>query len=519
MLVYNDLTGKKEEFKSIEDNVVKIYVCGPTVYDSPHIGHARAAVAFDILRRYLLFQGYNVKFVSNYTDVDDKMINRANEEGITIKELAERVIEEYERVMLELNVIPPDIKPRATETIDAIQELIKVLIDKGYAYVSNGSVYFEVSKLEGYDDIFLRSKKKKAKAGNDDGNDSGVEEELPTDQDSTFVGEEQDEKRNERDFALWKKAKPGEPKWQSPWGEGRPGWHIECSAMVKKYLGELIDIHGGGKDLIFPHHTNEIAQTKAAYGTNLAKYWMHNGFVNIKGEKMSKSLKNFFTISEVLNEYSGNVLRLFLASVNYRSPINYTIENLKEAETNYNKFKNFYYQIEALSVSDSSESEDAKNQLSKVIKEARTKFIEALDDDLNTSEALSQVHKLIKNVNDWIFEKKHNVDAALKGEIISFMDDFSKIFGVQLSESQNIWEIGGYKAVIFGSENKEYLKLKALLKEKDDKLADLINLIVEVRSELRKNKQYKLSDKIRDKLKELGIELSDTKDKSYWKFI
>ncbi|MHA1335106.1 MAG: cysteine--tRNA ligase, partial [Promethearchaeota archaeon] len=295
MIIYNSLTFRKEEFKPINPNEVLIYVCGPTVYDSPHLGHAKSAVVFDIIRRYLEYKGYNVKLVKNYTDIDDKIINRANEKGISYKELSEYYIKEYEDIMKLLNIKKDYKNPRATEVIDFMIEIIKGLIDKGYAYESNGSVYFDVSKFPNYNNIFINVSEK----------EGYIEEISENEIDNGDL--ELEEKRNRKDFALWKKSKPNEPYWESPWGKGRPGWHIECTAMSIKYLGETLDIHGGGQDLKFPHHRNEIAQSEAYTGKKFANYFVHNGFVNVNNEKMSKSLGNFFLVSEVAQKYDPMV--------------------------------------------------------------------------------------------------------------------------------------------------------------------------------------------------------------------
>jgi cysteinyl-tRNA synthetase len=499
--LYNDLVKNKEEFKPIRDGQVKIYVCGPTVYDSPHIGHARSAIAFDILRRYLIFKGNKVTYVSNYTDVDDKMIDRANDRNITIKELAVQYIKEYEDVMKELNILNPDIRPRATETIPAIQELTKILIDKGFGYESHGSVYFEVDKLEGYDNIFMRKVKKK-----EDG-DEYVQ--TSPDQDTLTSNEFIDEKKGEKDFALWKAAKENEPKWDSPWGEGRPGWHIECSAMVKQYLGSEIDIHGGGKDLIFPHHTNEIAQTKAAYGTMLARYWIHNGFVTNKGEKMSKSLKNFFSAAEVLKEYSGMIVRFFLSSVNYRSPINYSIEGLDEAKNLFQKLQNFYRMVYSLPTNDKVDPKEEKQILGEIEKNEKA-FYDAMDDDLNSTDALSALYQFIKVVNTKIIEQKKEITESLKKRILTFMNDFSQIFGVVLDDTQLHSNLP-----LLGSSNTE---LDKLIEEKQKTVSDLVNLIITIRTELRKKKVYDLSDQIRKELAKIGIILDDQTGRTLWKF-
>jgi len=463
-------------------------MCGPTVYDHSHIGHARAAIAFDVIRRLFLFKRYKVTYVSNYTDVDDKMIETAKDQGISIYVLADQLIKSYENAMNRLNVLKFDIAPRATETIQEIKDFIQLIMTNGYAYESNGSVYFYVDRLEGYETIFPKKFKKKSFQNEAD------------DQDSIVSSDFEDEKKGEKDFALWKASKSGEPKWKSPWGEGRPGWHIECSSMIRKYMGDLIDIHGGGKDLIFPHHTNEIAQTMAAVGTKLANYWLHNGFVNVKGEKMSKSLKNYFAINEVLKRYDAMAIRFYLTSVNYRSPISYSVEGLDESKQLYEKIKDFYGFIYHLKPN--SESEDTELLID--VKEIHKNFKKALDDDVNTAEALSEVYQLIKIVNSWILEKRQEITKKTQSLILKILDEYSKIFGVVLDEHQ---KLGKFSVI----------KKKSSSSGQDKLINPLVELLIEIRSDLRKKKVYDLSDKIRDKLNELGIELDDLGDKTLWK--
>jgi cysteinyl-tRNA synthetase len=486
--LYNDLTKKKEVFRPITKKNVLIYVCGPTVYDKSHIGHARAAIAFDVLRRYFLHKKYKVTYVSNFTDVDDKMIETANDQGVSIYELADDLITSYKDSMQKLNVLPFDIAPRATQTIQEIIDFIQLIIDNGYAYESKGSVYFYVDRLEGYDTIFPRKFKKKS-----------FQNEADT-QDLLLVSDFKAEKKSKKDFALWKAAKPGEPKWKSPWGEGRPGWHIECSSMIRKYMGDLIDIHGGGKDLIFPHHTNEIAQTLAAVGTTLAKYWLHNGFVNVKGEKMSKSLKNYFAIDEVLKQYEAMVIRFYLTSVNYGSPISYSVEGLDESKQLYEKLSDFYGLIYHFQTNPKNED----NELLEKIKQIHKNFKKALDDDINTAEALSEIYQLIKIVNAWILEERQELTSKTQSSILKLLDEYSKIFGVVLDNNQNL---GKFSVIAQSSP----------MSDQDQLIVPLIELLIDIRSELRKKKSYELSDKIRDKLNELGIELDDLGDKTLWK--
>jgi len=487
--LYNDLTKKKEVFKPIQKKNVLIYICGPTVYDESHVGHARAAIGFDVLRRYFLFNRFKVTYVSNFTDVDDKMIESANTQGISIYNLADRLISSYENAMRKLNVLPFDISPRATQTIQEIIEFIQLIMENGYAYESNGSVYFYVDRLEGYETIFPRKFKKQ------------TYDESDHDQDTFVSNNFEDEKKGEKDFALWKKSKPGEPKWNSPWGEGRPGWHIECSSMIRKYMGNLIDIHGGGKDLIFPHHTNEIAQTLAAVGTKLANYWLHNGFVTLKGEKMSKSLKNYFAINEVLEQYDPMILRYYLTSVNYRSPINYSVEGLEESKQNYQKLRDFFGFVFHLKPDPLA----ADSILFDEIEGYYNNFKKALDDDINTSEALSELYQILKSVNTWILEKRLDITEKTHRTLLEILDDYSKIFGVILDENQ---QLGEFRA----------LTITPTATVQDRNISPLIELLIEIRSNLRKKKLYDLSDQIRDRLNELGIELDDLGEKTLWKF-
>ena len=458
----NTLTEKKEEFKPLEEGVVRLYVCGPTVYDHAHVGHARSAVVFDVIRRWFEYRGYKVIFVRNYTDIDDKIIKRSKEEGIPWQEVARKYIESYEEDMRALNVKEPTYKPKVTEHIREIVEMIDGLIEKGYAYEADGDVYFSVEKFPEYGKLPKR-KTEELLAG------ARVE-----------PGEN---KRNPLDFALWKKSKEGEPGWKSPWGVGRPGWHIECSAMSMKYLGETMDIHGGGLDLVFPHHENEIAQSESYTGKTFARYWVHNGFVMINHEKMSKSLGNFFTVKEVLKRFSPDVVRLFLLSTHYRSPIDFSFERLEETKRALNRIMNFLNSVEIvreLPLDEEGEPAD--------LNPAQTKreFEEAMDDDFNTAKALGAVYDLVKRAN--LIK-----DRAIKRQKISKEER-----GQLLEAAQTV---------------RELLKTLGLRLEEEKKSGEveeeLIKLLIEVRGELRKKKEFELADKIRDRLKELGIVLED----------
>ena len=458
--VFNTLTEEKEEFTPLKDKLVKMYVCGPTVYDHAHIGHARSAVVFDVIRRWLEYRGYEVIYVRNYTDIDDKIIRRAKEEGIPWNKVAEKYIASYEEDMRALNVKEPTYKPRVTEHIKEIIEVIKGLIEKGYAYEANGDVYFSVEKFPGYGKLSKR-KPEELLAG------ARIE-----------PGEG---KKNPLDFALWKRSKEGEPGWESPWGIGRPGWHIECSVMSMKYLGETMDIHGGGLDLIFPHHENEIAQSESYTGKPFARYWVHNGFVMVNKEKMSKSLGNFFTVKEILEKFPPDVLRLFLLSTHYRSPIDFSVERLEEAERSLKRLLNFLDSAKVIrSLPEEGEGGDVIN-----VGSYRKEFEEAMDDDFNTARALGVLFELVKEANQlkdrYIREGK--IPKATKTsllEAVEFVESMLKLLGLSLE------------------------------REKEEGIEDeLIKLLIEVRGELRKRKIFDLADRIRDGLKELGITLED----------
>ncbi|MFA6528869.1 MAG: cysteine--tRNA ligase, partial [Candidatus Gracilibacteria bacterium] len=372
--VKNTLTGKKEEFKPLNGKKVGMYVCGPTVYDFAHLGHGRSAMVFDIIRKYLKYKGYEVTFVSNYTDVDDKMITRANKEGITIQQLAEKIIPEYRADYGQLKIDKPDHQPKATEYIPQMIKLIEKLIEKGYAYELDDGVYFEVEKFPSYGKL------------------SGQN------QDELKAGariEKDDKKRHPHDFVLWKKAKPNEPSWPSPWGDGRPGWHIECSAMSMNLLGESFDIHGGGMDLIFPHHEDEIAQSECATGKPYVKYWLHNGFININNEKMSKSLGNFFTLKDIFKKYDPNTVRFLLISTHYRSPINFSHDLLDQSENALNRIKDFLINLKNYK----SKAEKSDPSLEKILEETIKDFEKRMDDDFDTAGGIGVLYNMIKEIN------------------------------------------------------------------------------------------------------------------------
>jgi len=455
------LTEEKVEFRPLEERTVKMYVCGPTVYDHAHVGHARSAVVFDAIRRWFEHRGYRVIFVRNYTDIDDKIIKRAREERLSWREVAEKYIASYEEDMEALNVKEPTFKPRVSEHIREIVEMIDGLIEKGYAYQAGGDVYFSVEKFPEYGKL---SKRK-------------VEELL-----AGARIEPGERKRNPLDFALWKESKEGEPGWKSPWGYGRPGWHIECSAMSMKYLGETMDIHGGGLDLIFPHHENEIAQSESYTGKTFARYWVHNGFVMVNREKMSKSLGNFFTVKEILERFSPDTLRLFLLSTHYRSPIDFSVERLEEAKRGLERLTNFLRVKEAVEGVETIEGEGSPLPVAR-FKEA---FERAMDDDFNTARALGVLFELVKEGN--LLK-----DRALKETRITKEEKASLLDAVELLE----WAL---KTLGFRLEEE---------KREEGIEEELIKLLIEVRGELRKKREFALADRIRDRLKELGIALED----------
>lgn len=464
MRLYNTLTRKKEDFVPIEENKVRMYSCGPTVYNFFHIGNARPFIIFDVLRRYLEYRGYSVEFVQNFTDIDDKMIINAALEGISVSEMADRYIKEYYEDARGLGIRTADVHPRATENIDAIIGLIKKLEEKGFAYVAGGDVYFDTEKFEGYG---------KLSGQNLDDLEAGARINVS------------ESKRNPMDFALWKAQKPGEPAWESPWGKGRPGWHIECSAMAGKYLGETIDIHSGGQDLIFPHHENEIAQSEAASGKPFARYWLHNAFLNIDNEKMSKSLGNFFTVRDISKKYDYAIIRFFMLSAHYRSPVNFSEDQMKQAETGLERITNCMKNLEFLlkNAPESENDEDIKNETERLA-DYKSKFIEAMDDDLNTADALAAIFELVREVNSNIGEK------SSKGSIVRASELLRELTGVL--------GIAAKKEYSGGSQPE-------------------IDKLISEREEARKKKDFKRSDEIRDKLKEMRIAIEDTPQGTKWK--
>lgn len=470
MKLFNTLTKKKEEFNTIEKNKVRMYACGPTVYDLFHIGNARTFLVFDALRKYLEFRGYEVNFIQNFTDIDDKIINKANNEGVSSKEISEKYIKEYFKDAESLGIDKADFHPKVSENINEIIDIIRILESKGYAYEIDGDVYFNTKEYEAYGKLI-----------NQDLEDlkSGARVEI------------NNKKENQLDFVLWKKAKENEPSWNSPWGDGRPGWHIECSAMAKKYLGETIDIHGGGGDLIFPHHENEVAQSEAASGKKFANYWVHVGYLNIENKKMSKSLNNFFTIRDIQKEFDLEVLRLFFLSSHYRSPINFSKElldsNKKSLERLYtgkdylNNLIEYKSKIEIVK-----ENDNVDEKLILELENFKSKFIESVDDDFNTAEGIAILFDLLKFLNTNI-----NHESSLKSIELAknYYLEIASVFG--LLKSENKKELG----------------------------SEEIENLIEERNEARKNKDYKKADEIREKLLDMDIELKDTKTGVQWKRI
>ncbi len=481
MKIYNTLTGKKEEFIPLVPNKVRIYACGVTVYDYCHIGHARSAIVFDVITRYLRYKGYDVTYVRNFTDIDDKIIKRANEEGIPWNVVAQKYTDEYYADMDRLGVARADIEPKATEYINEMIEIVKGLIDKGFAYEVNGNVYFSVDSFKDYGKLSRR------------------------DMEDMLAGarvEVDENKRNPMDFALWKKSKEGEPFWESPWGKGRPGWHIECSAMSLKHLGESFDIHGGGADLLFPHHENEIAQSEAYTGKPFARYWVHNGFITINKEKMSKSLGNFFTIKEVLNRFDPEVLRFFLLSTHYRSPIEFSDEQLKEAESTLDRFYTTLTRIDDELRKQQVESKDftkAGNDFSNFLSSFKEKFISAMDDDFNTALALGHIFELIKEVNKFLDRKP---TGSKDIELLLLTRQL-------LSETGNVLNIFNRTPYEW---NVSLMKLKGI-----DLTEEEIEVKIKQRNDARQRKDWELADLIRKELEEKGIILEDKKDRTNWK--
>lgn len=461
MKIFNTMTRRKEEFVPLDKNEVKIYACGPTVYNYIHIGNARPLCVFDVLRRYLEYRGYNVRFVQNFTDVDDKIIKRANEEGLSFDEVSKKYIKEFWTDAHGLNFKDATVHPKATENIDEIINIIKTLEEKGYAYAVDGDVYYRTLKFKDYGKLSHQPIEDLQ---------SGAR---------IAIGEK---KENPLDFALWKAAKEGEPYWDSPWGKGRPGWHIECSAMNKRYLGDSIDIHCGGKDLVFPHHENEIAQSEAANDAPFAKYWMHNGYINVDNVKMSKSLGNFKTVREIANVYGYEVIRYFLISSHYRSPINYSIDIIEQCQSALDRLYTCRESLD-FAIKNAKSDIDDDEEILKLIASAKDEFIKAMDDDLNTADGIAAVFNLVSTINTEIINKEVSLNVCKKAA--EMFDELTGVLGL-------------------------------LYNRKSNDIDDDIEKLIEQRQTARANKYWATADKIRDELKAKGIILKDTPQGVTW---
>ena len=462
MKIYNTLTRQKEDFKPIEEGRVKMYACGPTVYNFIHIGNARPICVFDVVRRFFEYRGYDVKFVQNFTDVDDKIIKRANEENLSFKEVSEKYIKEYKTDAAGLNVRDASVHPKATENIDEIINIISTLVEKGFAYPVEGDVYFSTKKFSEYGKLSHQPL---------DDLEAGAR---------ISIGEL---KKEPMDFALWKNAKPGEPYWESPWGNGRPGWHIECSAMVRRFLGETIDIHCGGQDLIFPHHENEIAQSECCNGKPFANYWMHNGYINVDNVKMSKSLGNFFTVRDVANEFGYEPVRYLMISSHYRSPINYSIDIINQCKASLSRLYTCRDSIDFALENAQNEAGDNDKEIIEGLSKRREQFINAMEDDFNTADALAAVFDLVRDINTTVIDKEPSRKLCeFSAEI------FDELCGV----------------------------LGLVYNRKKESLDEEVEELIAQRAKARKDKNWSLADEIRDKLREMKIVLEDTPQGVKW---
>jgi cysteinyl-tRNA synthetase len=461
--VYNTLTRKKEPFETIEPGKASMYVCGPTVYDRAHVGHAMSSLVFDIIRRYLEYRGYEVLHVMNYTDVDDKIIQRAMYEEVEAVELADRYIKEYNQHLIDLNILPATMYPKVSNEMENIINVVGALVDKGYAYPASGDVYFRVDKDEDYGKLSRRKL---------DDMEAGARIDVD------------DRKQHPMDFALWKAAKEGEPSWESPWGAGRPGWHIECSVMSLQHIGEQIDIHGGGNDLIFPHHENEIAQTESYTGKPFVRYWMHNGMMQLSGEKMSKSLGNLVTVEDFLEENDADVLRIMVLNSSYRSPLTYSDEVVEQSTKALERLRNG---LRPAFPEANSAPEDVKNALNEQIEATRKGFTESMDDDFNTAGALGYLFELVRVINH---ARDNSATAAELAEAQDLLLELTTVFGLRIDQGE----------------------------DKQAEVSPFVDLLIEVRKRLREEKLWALSDQIRDQLKELGVVLEDSKEGTTWRW-
>ncbi|MBE6841549.1 MAG: cysteine--tRNA ligase [Ruminococcus sp.] len=456
MLIYNTMTKKKEELKPIKPGEVNIYACGPTVYNYIHIGNARPICSFDVLRRYLKYRGYKVKYVQNFTDVDDKIIKKANEEGVESLEISEKYIAEYKKDAHGLNVMDADVHPKVTESMDIIIDIVKTLVDKGFAYESNGDVYFRTSKFEDY----------------------GKLSKMPIDDLKAGARINVNEQKEDAlDFAVWKAAKPGEPYWDSPWGKGRPGWHIECSAMSRHHIGNTIDIHCGGQDLIFPHHENEIAQSEAATGCTLANYWVHNGYINVDNQKMSKSLGNFFTAREVAEKYGYEVVRYMMVQAHYRSPINYCVELLESCKASLERLYNCRNTLD--SAIENAKSGEISKEAAEIFEKRRNQFIEAMDDDLNTADGVTAIFELVRDLNTMSSDSSTSKEQLTAGAAL--FDELTDVLGILYNRN------------------------------KEEEIPTEILELAEQRKAARKEKNFALADELRNKIADMGYIIEETR--------
>jgi len=462
MRIYNTLTRKREELETITEGELKMYACGPTVYNYIHIGNARPLCVFDVMRRYMEYRGYKVTFVQNFTDIDDKIIKRANDEGVSFNEIAEKYIEEYWVDARGLNIREAAFHPKATENINEIIDIISTLIEKGYAYVADGDVYFSTRKFSEYGKLSHQPLEDL---------ESGAR---------IMVGEV---KREPMDFALWKSAKPGEPFWESPWGNGRPGWHIECSAMVRRYLGKTIDVHCGGQDLIFPHHENEIAQSECCNGVPFANYWMHNGYINVDNQKMSKSLGNFFTVRDVAEKYGYEPIRYLMISSHYSSPVNYSYDIIEQSKASLNRLYTCRESLDFAEKNAVEASSDNDAEIISLLDCRRKQFIEAMDDDLNTADGLAAIFELVRDINSKVIDLQ--APKAVCREAIKIFDELCEVLGI-------------------------------LYNRNTESLDEKVEALIEARTSARQSKNWAEADKIRDTLKEMGIVLEDTAQGIKW---
>jgi cysteinyl-tRNA synthetase len=459
--IYSTLSRKKEHFKTLEEGRVRMYVCGPTVYDQAHVGHAMSSVVFDVIRRYLEYSGYEVTHVMNYTDVDDKVIARANEMGVDSLELAEQYIDEYESHLRDLNILAPTVRPRASQEIDEIVDMVQALEKKGHAYEVDGDVYFRVASDEEYGKLSGR-RLDEMRAG--------------------FRIEIDERKEDPADFALWKAAKPGEPAWDSPWGKGRPGWHIECSAMSRHYFGEQIDIHGGGNDLIFPHHENEIAQSESLTGKDFSRYWVHNGMMQLGGEAMSKSTGNVFNIEDFLNQHEPDVFRMIVINSHYRGPLTFNDDVIQQAKRALERLRGALKPAVDTGVGDKA----VEKELTAQVESTRSDFKAAMDDDFNTAGALGSLFELVRSINQ---ARDAGVSQSTLGEAQEALLELAKVLGL-------------------------------MLEEKRDRVGDaapFIELLIELRRQLRQHENWDLADRIRKELEDLGVSLEDGKAGTTWR--